>query len=264
MGYCINTNCELHLSDKIKHHNYMKKLILAIFAVGIAASTQAQGLLIYGLGGYQSVKNTQDDGLPGTPDVVTKNRGWQFMPGIGYQVNKMFAVGINFGIQGTKTINETGAGITPETRANNLQAGLFARMIMPIGEHFFLYNQLNASYLGGKTVSDDGVAGTPDIENKYKGFGVLWYPSVGVNITRCMAVTFEYGGIGYAQRKWDNAGPSETKQSGFGITFGRGFSFGVQATLGGKKHKGHREPGVDRRMDTSDDDDMPRRSSDDE
>ena len=45
MGYCINTNCELHLSDKIKHHNYMKKLILAIFAECFCAVLLALGLL---------------------------------------------------------------------------------------------------------------------------------------------------------------------------------------------------------------------------
>lgn len=245
----------------------MKKLILAIFAVGVVASAQAQsGLLIYGMGGYQSGKSTFDDGLPGSLDLDAKTRGWQVMPGIGYQLNKMMAVGINFGLQGTKTMNETTAGITTENRANNIQIGPFIRMMMPINQYFFVYNQLNVSYLTGKNISDDGVAGTPDIENKYNGFGALWFPSVGVNVTRCMALTFEFGGIGYGMQKWDNAGPSETKNSGFGVTLGRGFTFGVQTVLGGKKRSGHREPGVDRHMDLSDDqEDLPkRRSSDDE
>lgn len=242
----------------------MKKLILAIFAVGTVASVQAQGLLIYGMGGYQSTNSTFNAGTPGATDQPIKTRGWQVMPGIGFQVNKMFAAGINFGLVGTKNINETNPASKVTTTNRNTQIGLFARMIMPLGEHFFVYNQLNASYLTGKQITETtGILAT---EHEYKGFGVLWYPSVGVNITNCMALTFEYGGIGYGQQKWDNAGPSETKNKGFAVTLGRGFSFGVQATLGGKKHKGHHEPGVDRHMDTSDDDDMPkkRRSDDDE
>jgi opacity protein-like surface antigen len=262
------------LSDKIKQHNYMKKLILAIFAVGVAASAQAQsGLLLYGMGGYQTVNSTYNTGIAGQPEIESKNRGWQLMPGIGYQLNNRFAVGLNVGIQGNKTINEDLTNPTTPVKTENInrnfQIGPFVRMIMPLGNTFFVFNQLNISYLSGRTIIGSNTA-TPtpstDTEHEYNGFGALWYPAVGINVTHCMALTFEFGGIGYARQNWDNDGPSETTNSGFGVTLGRGFSFGVQAVLGGRKNKGYIEPGVDRRMDTSDDEEeMPRRrSSDDE
>jgi hypothetical protein len=249
----------------------MKKLILAIFAVGVAASAQAQsGILLYGMGGYQSFNTTENPGSALGVDAETRTRGWQLMPGIGYQLNNRFAVGLNIGFQGTKTISEDlNVPFETENINRHFQIGPFVRMIMPLGNTFFVYNQLNVSYLSGKRITGSNTAITPpaaDVVDEYNGFGALWYPAVGINVTHCMALTFEFGGIGYARQNWDNDGPSETTNSGFGVTLGRGFSFGVQAVLGGRKNKGYIEPGVDRRMDVSDDEEeMPRRrSSDDE
>ncbi len=250
----------------------MKKLILAVFALGTVAAAQAQkpgSILIYGGVGYQSTKTTDDDGLPGTPDVISKSRTWEFAPGVGYQFNKFLTAGINFGISGTKNITETGT-LKPEETMRELMVGPFIRMTMPINKTFFLFHQLNLAYLNGKMIDDDGVAGTPNVENTYNGFGANWFPAVGVNFTSCLALNFSFGGLAYGQRTWDLAGPGETKESGFDFTWGRQFNFGVSANLGGRHHRrgGHGEPGMDHRhMDTSDDEeDMPKRkkSSDDD
>lgn len=249
----------------------MKKLVLAILAVGSIATAQAQSgsILVYGNVGFSSMKETNDDGIPGTPDIITKERTWEFAPGVGYQFNKHWTVGINFGIAGTKQINETDdATPDPESTTRDLMVGPFVRMTMPINKIFSVYHQVNVSYLNGKTIYDDDVNGTPDVENTYNGFGANWFPAVGVNFTRCMALNFSFGGLGYAQRTWDNDGPSETKESGFIFNFGRQFNIGISANLGGhhKHMKGHHEPGEDRRrhMDMSDDDDAPKKKSTDD
>jgi hypothetical protein len=247
----------------------MKKFFLAILAVGAVATAQAQkagSILVYGSAGYSAAKETDDDGLPGTADVVTKDRNWHFAPGIGYQFNKNWTVGINFGI-GMSTMTNDNGSITTEDKMRELMVGPFVRYTTPISKTFFIFNQVNLSYLNGKMTDDDGVPGTPDIESSYNGFAANWFPAVGVNFTKCMAFTLDFGGLGYAKRTWDLTGPQEVSESAFDFNFGRTFNIGIQANLGGKRHRGHSEPGMDHRhMDTSDDseEDMPKkkRSSD--
>jgi hypothetical protein len=246
----------------------MKKFILAILAVGAVATAQAQkpgSILVYGNAGFTTYKNTGDDGLPGTSDLIEKSNTWNVSPGVGYQINKMLTLGVNLDISGTKSSMEMGPG-TSEDRMREIGVGVFARMTMPINKTFFLFDQLNVSYLTGKETFES--TGLSDQENAYKGFGAAWFPAVGVNVTHCLAVNFSFGGLGYAQRTWDkNNDPSsgsylavgETKESAFGITFGHQFNIGISANLGGRRMRGHMEPGMDRRhMDTNDDEDAPK------
>jgi len=236
----------------------MKKLFLAMLAVGAVATAQAQkagSILIYGDAGYNAMKTTNDDGLPGTADQVNRNRNWNFSPGLGYQFNRNWTAGINFSIGMSTSENDNGS-ITSEDRMRNLAAGVFIRHTMPINKTFFVFGQVNASYLNGKNTDDDGIAGTPDIESSYNGFGVNWFPAVGVNFTRCMALNFSFGGLGYEKKNWDLTGPQEINDSRFSFTFGRQVNIGISANLGGKRYKGRTEPGMDHRhMDTSDDSD---------
>lgn len=248
----------------------MKKLILALLAVGAVAAAKAQSgsILLYGNLGYQSTKTTENSGLPAAQDIVSKTKAWQFAPGLGYQFNKHLTAGINFGIAIGKDIHEA-SGTTSEDKTRDLEAGLFLRMTTPLNKTFFVFNQLNVSYLNGKTTYDDGISLTPDAENTYNGFGAFWFPAIGVNVTQGMALNFSYGGLGYGQRTWDNDGPSETKEQGFVFTWGNQFNIGVSANLGGKRHmKGHHmEPGMEHRhLDTpkDEDEDAPKKSSDDE
>jgi hypothetical protein len=245
----------------------MKKLILAILAVGAVATAQAQkagSLLLYGTLGYQSTKVTSNLGTPGSTDVTTKNRAWQVAPGIGYQVNNFMTVGLNFGIAVGKNIQEA-TGTTAEFRTRDLLVGPFVRFTTPVSKSFFVYNQLNVAYLNGKTVNDDGLAGTPDDEDRYNGFGALWFPAAGINVNDMTALNFSMGGLGYAQRNWDLEGTPSRKESGFVFTWGTQFNLGVSVNIGGRHNKkGHNmEPGMDNRhMDSSDDDDdLPKRTN---
>ncbi|HTM66013.1 MAG TPA: outer membrane beta-barrel protein [Flavipsychrobacter sp.] len=249
----------------------MKKFILAILAVGAVATAQAQkpgSILIYGDAGFSTNKTTNDDGLPGTSDVIYKQNMWNVSPGVGYQINKMLTLGVNLDISGAKNSMEMGPA-TGEQRVREIGVGLFARMTMPVSKRIFLFDQLNVSYLTGKETFES--TGLSDQENAYKGFGAAWFPAVGVNITHCLALNFSFGGLGYAQRTWDkNNDPGsasylavgETKESAFAITFGHQFNIGISANLGGRRMRGHAEPGMDRRhMDTNDDEDAPKSNS---
>lgn len=258
----------------------MKKLILSILAVGAVASVQAQkpgSLLIFGNIGYSSDKTTDNNGLPGAQDVVTKNKTWMFNPGVGYQFNKNMTAGVLFGYNAGKTsLNQNGTTSSNENR--DFQAGLFLRNTMALNKTFFVYNQLSASYLTGKTISDDGIIITPNKENTYNGFRIGWFPAVGINFTHNMALNFSWGGIDYTQKTWDatnnTSSPQysltgQTKEQGFNFTWGSQFNVGVSVNMGGHHMRGHHhlEPGMERRhMDMSDDDDAPKtkKSNDDD
>lgn len=253
----------------------MKKLILAMLAVGAVASAQAQkpgSILIYGNAGFNSYKTTDNSGFPGASDDVSKKNVWNVSPGIGYQINRFLTLGLNLGVESVKETMDNGF-VTAEDKTMGFQVGPFVRMTMPLNRTFFLFNQLNASFLTGKNTIDDGINGTPDIEETYKGFGVAWFPAVGINFTKCMSLNFSYGGLGYAQKNWDLTGPAESKESAFAVTFGQQFNIGISANLGGrssmKGRRHHMEPGMERRRMENwndNDEDMPKRekrSSDD-
>lgn len=260
----------------------MKKFFLAILAVGAVATAQAQkagSILLYGNVGYNSFKTTSSDATPGTVDEIVKTNSWNISPGVGYQLNRNWTVGLNFSYGSGRTDFDPSTGMylggtmvtVDEAKTREFMVGPFVRMTTPLNRTFFLFSQLNASYWSGKDQYE--VIGAADHENDFKGFNVNLFPAVGVNFTKCLALNFSFGGIGYAQRTWDmnnSAGsanfllPGETKESEFDFTFGRQFNIGISANLGGRRHRGgHSEPGMEHRhMDTSDDseEDMPKRS----
>lgn len=241
----------------------MKKFILAILAVGAVATAQAQkpgSILIYGDAGFSTNKTTDDNGLIPSSESINKSNVWNVSPGVGYQFNRMLTAGLRMNLSGHKTSSEL-SGTTNETKYNDLEAGAFVRMTMPINKIFFVFDQLNVSYLHGKRTTS--VSLLPDAEDKYNGFAAEWYPAVGVNFTHCLALNFSFGGIGYAQKNWEMYGPGTQKTSDFDISFGKTFNIGISANLGGRRMKGHMEPGMDRRhMDTNDDEDSSKSSSD--
>jgi hypothetical protein len=237
----------------------MKKLILAILAVGTITSAQAQkagSILIYGSVGYGTDKVTDNDGLPGSLDAVTKERTWNFSPAVGYQFNENWTIGLQLNMVGTKVTHDND-GMDDEATARDMEIGPFIRHTMPITPTFFVFNQLNLSYHSGTANFDDGVVGTPDIETQHNGFGISWFPAVGVNFTKCMALNFSFGGLGYHNVTTDLAGPAEAKDSGFNFNFGQTVNIGISANIGIRKHsRGHAEPGMDsRRLNTTSDED---------
>lgn len=252
----------------------MKKLVLAILAVGSIATAQAQragSMLIYGNIGFEGHKSTDDAGLPGSRDVVTKNSRFDFNPGFGYQFNKWVTIGLDLGLSTTRATTEhnTVGVADPVDRSRDFRVGPFVRFTMPINKTFFVYQQVNLSYLTGKSTTDFDMLGVPDAVSHYNGVSANWFPAVGVNFTKCMALNFSFGGLGYryAKTQFDDVPGrlnSETvRTNDFMFNFGQQINIGISANLGGchKRVKGHHQMGEEHRhMDMNDDDsDMPKK-----
>ncbi len=234
----------------------MKKLILAALAVGSIATAQAQkagSILVYGDLGVSRHVTTVDDGVLGTPDVDNIDFGFNFIPGVGYQFNKNWTVGMNLGIMYNRTSTDPE---TIEERRRQFGIGPFVRYTMPINKTFFIYHQFNLAYIDGKTTTDNP---SPAFDPVYDSHGVFAniLPAVGINFTKCMALNFSFGGLQYVwQRESNNTNPVEVTTSNFDFTLGRQFSIGISANLGGKKGFSKRDPGMEHRrhMDMDDDD----------
>lgn len=235
----------------------MKKLILSAFAIGTMAAANAQSgsILLYGdLGiSHQSVKN--DDGIVGTPDTKDKTFGIQFIPGIGYQFNKNWTVGMNVGIAYNRTSTDPA---TIEEKERVFGIGPFVRMTQDLNRTFFLFHQLNLAYINGKTTTDNP-SPVFDPVTRSNGFLANIIPAIGIRVSKCIALNFATGGLQYTwNRATNNVNAAEVTTSNFDFTMGRQINIGISANLGGKHAKGHREPGMEHRrhMDMDDDDDV--------
>jgi hypothetical protein len=234
----------------------MKKLILAIIAVGAISSAQAQAQkagswLLYGNAGFFSQKTTDNTGIPGSTDVENKTNSWNLAPGLGYQFNDNWTVGLELRIAGGK--NEPSSPSAATTKTSEFAVGPFLRYTWPISNTFFIYDQLNVSY-SSKKIKMEFPSGTSTEEDALKGFSVAMMPAIGINVTRCIALNFGIGGITYNNIKTDAEGPGESKVSTFNINFGSGVTFGVSAYFGGHHKRATMEPGIEHRhMDSSDD-----------
>lgn len=274
----------------------MKKLLLSLVVASCATSAFAQkdltgSVLLYGTGGYASTHGedrTSNSGIGVTTDRP-RTRDFIVAPGIGFSVNKHLTVGVNFAYVGSKVNydrnpnNPGDIGQIEESKVREIGVGPFVRYTQMLGEHFFVFGQVNVNYLNGRSENDlYRVSGpTGSSEDRYDGVNASYFPAVGVMFGMNTALSFSIGGIGYEYRKYDydnNGIPgleSTSKQHEFALSIGQQFNLGIQKYFGcGRSHKmkGRHEMMDDTRMmDTRDDEeesDMPKRktrkSSDDE
>lgn len=184
----------------------MKKLLLAAFVFATAAfSAKAQqgSVLLYGNVGLQTQNQHSDGG---------KQTNFSIAPGVGYQFNKNWTVGVDLGYSTSKTGDSKAL--------NTFSAGPFIRYSYPLSDIFSIYGQLGAGYKGEK-------------QDTYKASGVYAYvvPAVAINVKNGFALNFSIGGVSF-----DNMKPKGgDAASSFGLTFGQGFTFGVSKNFGGKK-----------------------------
>lgn len=236
----------------------MKKLILAILAVGSVATVQAQkpgSILLYGNVGINTAKQTNDAGIPGAADITNRATTITFAPGVGYQFNKHFTVGAQFAITSWKQTTDAIGGIDYSTR--DLKVGAFFRHTVSLNKTFFLFHQFELSYLNGNEVTETSGPGGTRVEDIYDGFCIGWWPAVGINFTPSLALNFSLGGIDFDHRKWDFDGsPATSRESILDVNFGRQFNVGISANLGGShaKKKHIREPRHRHHVDMNDSD----------
>ncbi len=217
----------------------MKKLILALLATGaiVSANAQSGSILLYGNAGVTSITDASKN----------NNFNWNVNPGIGYQFNNNWTVGLNFGFGET---SRKDSGSTIRTTVNNYNVGPFVRYSHSIaGSNIFsFYAQLDLGYMGTYTTS-----GSLPSYNKATGFGAGLTPAISANVCHGFALNFGFGGIGFNSMKADGASNST---STFNFTLGQQVNIGVSKNFGGHKMHGHHEPGDDtRRMDDGDNDD---------
>lgn len=226
----------------------MKKFVLTLMAAAgftAAANAQAGSILVYGNAGISSEKNE-------VGSAETKTFSGQFNPGVGYQFNDNWTVGLNINFAGEK---ETDAADNVKKNTGYM-VGPFVRYTQPLSNIFSVFGQANVGYLGGKTKNEPKVGAST--EDTYNGFRAEAFPAIGVNVKNGFALNFGFGGIAFNTRSWDKADATTT---GFSLTFGQQVNVGISKNFGGRKARTHAEPGDDTRsIDTSDDEDnMPRR-----
>jgi len=227
----------------------MKKLMLTLLAAGsmAAANAQSHTILLYG----NATVNTDQQEYVG--DIKTNSVQWGINPGIGYQFSPHWTIGVEGGFRmgrNPQLVN----GSTQTTVTNDWNAGVFARYTKYFGPIFFIYGQLEGSYVGGNTQVEDITD-----QSSYNGFNVNLFPGIGAFVAKGLALNFSVGGIGYTGVNWSDNSLLKSENK-FNFTFGQQFNFGISKNFGcrgGHHHMhGHHEPGDEmRHMDTSDDDD---------
>jgi len=259
----------------------MRKLsfLLLAFSCVFASQAQPHSWLVYGTGMYDN--NTYDLG-GGISNTATS---WSINPGIGYQFDKHFTAGVQGSYSNT---TNSSPGFVPLTipigpelypfynnyglpeGATNWSAGLFGRYTQWYGNIFFVYGQLNVSYMGGSLDYSNNTilnATTGAYQSTWSstGFMGMLYPGIGVNIYKGLALTFDFGGIAYTSISQDNPGGGQLMSSHFNVNFAQQINVGISKNFGmmhmHMHHKHAAEPGTElrrhRRDKDDDDDDAP-------
>jgi len=227
----------------------MKRLVLAFLAIGaLAFSANAQepkSILLYG----DVSLNTVKDGNAVNTNDISKTTIWDVNAGVGYQFNRNWTLGLalGWGQNATKTVGGD------KNTTNTYIVGPFARYSRYIGrsETFFWFTQLDFDYMGGYH-THEGDAATA----KHSGIYVGYYPALGINVGRGVALNFNIGGINFMSDKYtSNTNATNT----FNLTFGHQVNIGVSKNFNtGHKMHAHHEPGDEvhhRKMERTDDDD---------
>jgi len=257
----------------------MKKLTILLFTVCSAVLVWAQphSLLLYGTGSYDN--NTYDI----ANNISNNSISFSINPGIGYQLDKHFTIGIQGGY--TSLANSNGEdyyvfsqGTPANVQYNNYYYGLpkssyawsigpFARYTRTLGNIFFVYGQLNVTYFASSSNYNYSYVFYNNL-NEYSvntsGFGAVLYPGIGINIYKGFALIFDFGGISYMNATTTNPGSDDLHMSHFNVNFAQQMNLGISKNFGmhHMNHKHAAEPGTELRKhrkakDDDDDDDMP-------
>jgi hypothetical protein len=218
----------------------MKKLILALLAMGTIATVNAQephSILLYG---DATIKTVSDS-------IQHKTTNWDANIGIGYQFNHNWTIGLK--IMWGQDATKEGAPARPnpvtgqaqlqgaKNTFNNYAVGPFARYSHYIrrSETFFWYSQMDVDYIGGYHTNEGNPADT-----KHTGLFIGLYPALGINVGRGMALNFNIGGIGYSTDKYVDATYAINT---FNFTFGHQANIGISKNFNcGHKMHSHHEP----------------------
>jgi hypothetical protein len=191
----------------------MKKTVMALLTIvclNAAVNAQTGSILLYGNLGFSANKNG------GVIDNINQQSGvgsFSFNPGIGYQFNNSWTVGVEGGYNYVDDGTEIG---------KTTSAGAFLRYSKPLAGIFSAYAQLGIGYQG-QTVDFNGASIT------WNGFYSRITPAIYADIKNGFGLNFSVGGLEYSSLS--NNG---TTRSTFGLTFGKELSIGLSKNFGGK------------------------------
>jgi hypothetical protein len=229
----------------------MKKILLSLTAIASfgAANAQKMGdVFVYGNIGYTDAKTeVSGSGIPTT--TTSHERTFNFAPGIGYQFDRNWAIGLAGNFKAMKNTLPTTGGETGDKQSLTY-VGPFVRYTQPLSPMFFLYGQLNAQYVRANYT--ELAAGVKTSELEGNGFAVNVMPAIGINVSRSIAIVGSFGELGYSRVKLNPpTGGGDIIASGIAATFGSNFTLGVQWNLGSRgRMRTRREPmGETRNMD---------------
>ncbi len=231
----------------------MKKLLLslaALTAFGAAHAQKTGDVFVNGSIGYQHSNSEWNAGNKAMNGPVTNH--FFIMPSVGYQFNNNWGAGITMKYEYNHAkFAPGGLALDTTNRTNTFGVGPFLRYTKQLSPLFFVNGQLNALYVTGKATLE--TAGTTTTTGRRNGVDVNVMPSIGINVTRCLALTGSMGRLGYATVKDENPSNSSiyTRENAFDVTFGREFALGLQWNFGaGRTHRHRAEPMSEtRRMD---------------
>jgi opacity protein-like surface antigen len=213
----------------------MKKIILsALFIGGAATAVNAQA--------------NKDDG-------GNKNFRFNINPGVGYQFNDNWTVGVT-GSFGTNRAKPKGAKDWGYT--NEYSAGAFMRYTLPLSKIFLFYSQLDALYIGASS----GTTGTGVKPPSTNGFRASLTPAIAIMVHQGFALNFGFGGVDFTTQKVSGANSSDNS---FNLTWGTQVNIGVSKNIfcGHKHRKGHMKMNHGSKVDKEDmEDDKDEKSED--
>lgn len=234
----------------------MKKLFLALLAVGSITAANAQKNTILTYGNVGVMVNNRDEGS-GLEHSFTD---WNINPGIGYQFHKNMTVGVQGGYMYSEHVTKApflGTSLTTQMQQSEWSAGAFYRYTHYFSPMFALWGQLDLSYISGRAAADSvGTTSVVRIKDDYNGFSAMITPAFAINVHDGWALNFGIGGLGYRTTTWDGGFRFGSTDSRFMFTFGQQFNVGISKNWGcGKKHHTPMEPGMDTRKHKHDHDD---------
>jgi hypothetical protein len=216
----------------------MKKAMLALLIlISITEITNAQkgSYLLYGNVGFTSATDFYGE---------TSN-SYIINPGIGYQMNDNWTLGLNVGLGGNRQEVPQGTSNVPSgnyTVNTSFNIGPFIRRTYSISNIFSVYGQLEFNYLSG-TYTPNNAPVNGIVGGSYNGFGTDIFPALGINIKNGWALNLDFGGLSYQTKTYKGAyytlAPVSVTNSAnqFAVTFGQSAVIGISKNFGGSKKK---------------------------
>lgn len=181
-----------------KKNKTMKKILMTLAAVAVAATMNAQ---VY-VGGGIGFQTSSNDGNTSTTIKL--------IPEVGYTLDENWAVGIALGY----AQNNVKVG-GEKVKVKVFQVSPYARWT------FVKFDRVNLFVDGGVSYQHEDADGT-----KTNDFGVGLKPGVAVNLTDKLSFVTHVGFLGYTYSKLDVSGAKATNSFGFDLD-GNNLTFGL-------------------------------------